>query len=142
MALKRFAVLCVTLGLAAPAGAMFLRYTVVDIGNPENAEYNELAIRENFEDIYRFKQDVAGLPMPSLPQYPIAGLNEPENGPVLTAALLSNIDDLWRFKVDFSTPASQRTVTLENMLDPENSEENTAAVNQLFAELVSAKLDR
>jgi len=129
--------------LIVPVQAQNLRrYQVEDIANPDKAEENEIAINQNFEDLWLYKVDTSTASNPQAPQFIIKDINDPEMADYNSVAFNQNINDLYIFKLSASTPSRLMDLMVGDLLDPERSEYNTYAINKAFDDLWVEKLER
>lgn len=108
------------------------RYTVSDIANPDYAEDNSYAIMEDLYDLWLEKLDRSPVAS-SLPTFTIKDLDDESMAEDNAYGIVQDVDDLRYFKLDNSTGV--RTYTIEDLSNPDRSEENSNAINLMFDEL-------
>lgn len=140
--MKRLLLAFGILGIPALAHADFQRLELDALSSPEKAEETAQIINNNFSNFWATKLDIS-TPAASGPDRYVSDLLNPDMADVNAFIIMDNADSLWREKVDFNGVYSPGgcSIQIENLLDPNEIEDNIMAINQLFDEIDTAKVN-
>lgn len=108
----------------------------------EKADEAAKIINQNFQNLWNDKVDVGTNSLGS-PSYFVGDLLDPDQADYNAWVIQENADDLWRNKAEASggTNTNGRVYDIVNLEDPDNVEENLAAIDQIFFDLDSSKAE-
>lgn len=140
--MKLILLICLIAG--SPLFASNIRPIPDDIfSTQEKADEATQIIMNNFYELWATKLSVSS-PTADGPRYYLSDILNPDEADYNALAIMGNADDLWENKEDFggiSAPGG-RSSSIKDLLDPNSLEQNIGAINQIFYDLDSQKVDQ
>jgi hypothetical protein len=139
--MKSVLIFCLMMTLAGVSDAANIRMLQDDaFSTQEKADESAKIINQNFSELFAVKVSLEDNLLTE-PRYYVTDLFDPEEADYNAFVIMENADDLWRGKQENGGSIGTRSFQISELEDQSRTEENIAAINQIFFDLDDAKIE-